>query len=64
MTETENYLRAAEFRYPEWIPFNVNLMPGTWKKYRVELEELVMRHPLIFGSYEKGSRDFDVYAST
>jgi len=59
MTETENYLKAAEFRYPQWIPFNVNLMPGTWQKYRENLEELVMRHPLIFGSYEKGSSDFD-----
>jgi len=59
MTETENYLRAAEFRYPQWIPFNVNLMPGTWQKYRENLEELVMCHPLIFGSHEKGSRNFD-----
>ena len=24
MTEAENYLRAVEFRYPEWIPFSVH----------------------------------------
>lgn len=59
MTETENYLRAVEFRHPEWIPFGVHLMPGTWMRYREKLEELVIRHPIIFGSHEKGSRDFD-----
>ena len=64
MTETENYLRAVEFRCPQWIPFNVPLMPGTWQKYREKLEELVMRHPIIFGSYEKGSRDFDALGGT
>ncbi len=59
MDNRENYLRAVEFRYPEWIPCRVGLMPATWKKYREELEELVLRHPRIFGSYEKGSTNFD-----
>ena len=55
----ENYLKAVEFRYPEWIPCGVNFLPGVWKKYREKLEEIVVRHPLIFGRYEKGSRNFD-----
>ncbi len=55
----ENYLRAVEFRYPEWIPCSVNFLPVAWKKHRERLEALVIRHPLIFGSYEKGNRDFD-----
>lgn len=59
MTEAENYLRAVEFRYPEWIPFSVHVMPGTWQKYREKMEELVMRHPILFSVHEKGSKDFD-----
>jgi uroporphyrinogen decarboxylase len=54
-----NYLRALEFRYPEWIPCSVGLSPAMWKQYRDKLEDIVIRHPLIFGSYERGSRDFD-----
>ncbi len=55
----ENYLKALEFRYPEWIPCIVNFSPATWKKYREKLEDIMVRHQLIFGSYERGSRDFD-----
>lgn len=59
MTEDENYLRAVEFRRPEWIPCNVNIMPGTWQKYREAVEEIVLRHPALFGGYQKGDHDFD-----
>jgi hypothetical protein len=55
----ENYLKALEFRYPEWIPCSVAFSPATWKKYREKLEDIISRHPLIFGEYEKGKRDFD-----
>jgi hypothetical protein len=37
-------------------------MPGTWARYRAELEDLVIRHPVIFGSYQKGSRNFDKFS--
>jgi uroporphyrinogen decarboxylase len=33
----------------------------TWKKHREKLEDLVIRHPLIFGPYERGSRNFDEF---
>ena len=61
ITETENYLRAVEFRNPQWMPFNVSVMPATWRRYGERLEELVMRHAIIFGAYEKGNwrRNFD-----
>jgi len=29
------------------------------KRYREKLESIVDRHPLIFGAYEKGGKDFD-----
>jgi hypothetical protein len=55
----ENYLKALEYRYPEWIPCGVNFLPGVWKKHRGKLEDIVARHPLIFGHYEKDGRNFD-----
>jgi len=57
--ERENYLRAIEFRKPEWIPVKAYILPAAWKKYREDLEEIVLRHPKIFGAYKKGERIFD-----
>mgnify|MGYP000383172057 CR=1 FL=1 len=45
---TDNFLRAAEFREPKWIPATVSIMPATWKKYREEVERIVLDHPRIF----------------
>jgi uroporphyrinogen decarboxylase len=59
ISKEENCFRAVEYREPEWIPIGVSLMPATWSKYREALEEIVVRHPQIFGAYEKGSQDFD-----
>jgi uroporphyrinogen decarboxylase len=55
----ENYLRALEFRNPEWIPCSIGFSPATWKTFREKLEDIVVRYPLIFGSYERGSKNFD-----
>jgi uroporphyrinogen decarboxylase len=59
MTERENYLRTIEFHHPEWIPCRVDLSPGTWRTFREELEEVVLRYPRIFRGYRKGDTDFD-----
>ncbi len=59
MTERENYLRTLEFRYPQWIPATVSVGYMVWKKYRERLEDIVLRHPGVFGRYQKGSKDFD-----
>ncbi|MGQ9515125.1 MAG: hypothetical protein ACUVTL_08795 [Thermoproteota archaeon] len=55
----DNYLRAIEFRYPEWIPCSVDFSPATFKRYREKLEDLIASHPLIFGQYERRIMDFD-----
>ncbi len=55
----ENFLRAAEMSGPEWIPCQVALTPLIWHTYRERLEELILRHPQIFGDYKRGSRNFD-----
>jgi len=64
MTDRENFLRTVEFRGPRWITCTVGLSPGTWQKYREDLEAVAIRHPLIFGDIRKGSIDFDAMAPT
>lgn len=59
MSERENYLRTIEMRNPEWIPCSVYFLKAAWKKYRGQLEEIIIKHPLVFGDYERGSVDFD-----
>ena len=56
---TVNYLKSIYFDYPQWTPFQVELMPATWMKYRRDLEEIVLAHPRVFPGYTKGSLDFD-----
>jgi len=34
-------------------------MPATWKKYREDVEKIVLDHPKVFPNYNKGSRNFD-----
>ena len=59
MNVKENFLRTLEFRKPQWIPYRVVLTWPMWHKYREDLEELILRHPKVFGDYKKGSRSFD-----
>jgi uroporphyrinogen decarboxylase len=59
LTERENLLRAIEFKHPEWVPVSLTFAPGTWRRYREDLEAIVLRHPAVFRGYVKGSVDFD-----
>jgi uroporphyrinogen decarboxylase len=59
LSARENYLRAAEFRHPEWIPISYYFLPSVWMKYREALEEVVLRHPLVFEGYVKPMVGFD-----
>lgn len=55
----ENYLRAAEFRGPWWIPCKVVFAQATWSKYRERLEDVVLGHPWLFPGFRRGSVKFD-----
>ena len=59
LTERDNFLKAVKFEYPQWVPNMIKFAPAVWKKYRQDLEELVLRHPQIFPGYHKGQIDFD-----
>jgi hypothetical protein len=51
----ENYLRAVEFRQPEYIPSRIGVMWPLWNTYRERLEEVALRHPLVFPEFKPGS---------
>ena len=59
LTERENYLRNATFGGPEWMPCSITLSGALWKYLREELEDVLVRHPVMYPGCEKGKRDFD-----
>ncbi len=58
-SDRENYLRNARGEGPEWMPCGVSISGASWDQWRDEMEEVVVRHPLLFPGYEKGKRDWD-----
>jgi len=58
MTHRENWLRAIEFRSPEWIPASVGFAPIVWKTYREDLERVLLEHPKLFPGFEAGHSNF------
>jgi uroporphyrinogen decarboxylase len=56
-SERDNYLRAVQFRSPEWIPASVSFAYLTWHIYRERLEAVVKSHPLLFPDYSRDSWD-------
>ena len=54
-----DYMKAMNFEHPEFIPATVSLLPAAWMKYREKLDELVARHPVIFGPPSQTPRDYD-----
>jgi uroporphyrinogen decarboxylase len=59
LSERENFLRNATFQGPQWIPCTVVISGGTWNQLREEVEEVLVRHPILFPGFQKGQRDFD-----
>ena len=55
----ENYLRTVEMRGSERIPCTVFWPHATWSKHREKLEDVIIKHPSIFGDYRRGDIDFD-----
>ena len=53
-----NYLKALNFRNPDWIPCSMSIYQGVWARYREKLKAIAVRHPFIFGSLIKFRRSF------
>lgn len=54
----ENFLRAIEFRAPEFIPCRISVSWPVWNIYRDRLEELASEHPLVFRGFRRGSIEY------
>lgn len=64
MSEADDRTRAMRFEHPEYIPVAVGILPATWMRYREALDEIVARHPVIFGEQTPGTRDYDAVGGT
>jgi len=60
----KDQLKAMRSEYPEYIPVSVSFLPAAWMRHREALEEIVLRHPSIFGVYKAGSTDYEAAPGT
>lgn len=49
---------SAHFQKPAFLPVSVSILPAAWMERREPLQEIVNRHPILFGS-PTAQRDFD-----
>ncbi len=60
----EDRIRSLRFERPEQIPVSVSILPAAWMKHREAMDEVVSRHPFLFGEHRKGDRDYDEVGGT
>lgn len=58
LSHRENWLRAVEFRGPEWIPCSVGFAPIVWKTYRDDLVKIILDHPRLFPGFQPEHANF------
>ena len=62
MSLQKDRLRSLLFEGPEQIPVSVSILPAAWMTHREALDEVVARHPSLFG--DVGDRDYDAVGGT
>jgi hypothetical protein len=50
LSDKANTLRAIEYRQPEWIPIQFDLMKSIQFRHGARLVEMMQRHPLLFSA--------------
>jgi hypothetical protein len=60
----EERFRAMRFQRPRRIPLSAGILPAAWMKHRRALDEIVARHPAIFGEHKAGTTDYDSVGGT
>jgi uroporphyrinogen decarboxylase len=58
-TNRENYIRNASLQGHAWIPQTVSFSSAYWHEQREALEEIVLRHPMLFPDARRGEIDYD-----
>jgi len=59
----DDRFKSIKREYPSRIPVSVGILPAAWMKHRDALDEVVHRHPLIFGS-SSARRNYDAVGGT
>jgi hypothetical protein len=54
-----NWLKAVEFREPDWIPCSIGFFPIVWARHRERLTALQEKHPFLFGTFVNKHRNYD-----
>ncbi len=54
----DDQIRAMTWQHPERIPIGVSILPAAWMKHREALDEIITRHPRLFGMPGE-KRDYD-----
>jgi uroporphyrinogen decarboxylase len=60
ISERDNFLRAIEFRNPEWIPLMVDLSTGPWAKYGNKLSQVIDNHRFVSGNQHIGLEPLEI----
>jgi hypothetical protein len=47
---SDDRTKAMRWQHPEFIPISMSIVPSTWIKYREDLDAIVRRHPVLFGT--------------
>ena len=61
ISNRENYLRAAKFQHPEWIPATVHINDASWNLWRKDMEKIALKFPEYFPHVCEGWRDYANY---
>ena len=59
MGSRENFLRAAKFQHPQWIPAEVHINSASWNLYRKDMEKVALKFPEYFPYVSEGWRDYE-----
>ena len=63
MTPQTDFVKAMNFERPDSIPMFAYFLPAAWMKYRDALDEVIDRHPGLFGERAR-ERDYDAVGGT
>jgi uroporphyrinogen decarboxylase len=64
LSHRENFIRNASFKGHEWIPQSVCVSGAYWQQAREGMEQIALRHPVLFPGFWKGKVNFDSFART
>ena len=59
-----NRIKSLTYDHPDEIPVSVSILPAAWMRHREALDEVVARHPILFGAHAPGERDYDAVGGT